>query len=139
MTPTFGDPSLYFLHNEEQLYVIIIFYVDDSLLTGDTAFPHISDKSLQRFQSRDRLSYIIQFAEIKIFQNTYGTELDQKAFNGCSELLPDNSTFPSFLSFRSKFSLEENSRPDITRPYPWPQIIPIKLSARTQLETSTKS
>ena len=52
MVPTYHDIALYFLHGKKELKGLVGVYVDDSLICGNKNFMDITEKTVDKFESR---------------------------------------------------------------------------------------
>ena len=72
MVPTEIDPSLYIKEGSEDTDGLLGSYVDDALLRGDKTFQELSERTLQRFESRPWQWDDIDFLGVHV--STKGTE-----------------------------------------------------------------
>jgi hypothetical protein len=84
--------------------------VDDSLLSGNADFLKLSDKSQQKFDSRERLFDNFTFAGVDIGTDDDGQfALSQTAFIRKLVVLHEEPTFPEFRSM-SAIIFEQHTR-----------------------------
>ena len=72
------DASLFFKHIDSKLTGMTGSYVDDSLLCGDKRFLRLSDKSLEKFESRERKLDSTTFAGVRTKTTPNGFGLSQE-------------------------------------------------------------
>lgn len=114
MKSTCADPALYFKHKDKGILIGISgIHVDDSLHSGNKEFLKLTDKSLNKFESRKRKLDNMKFSGINISTTRSGMELHQWHYISQIKALPTDSTYSDFLSSRAKMSWLVHTRPDI--------------------------
>lgn len=87
--------------------------MDDSLLCGNEKFLKETDKSLTKFESRNREMDNTLFAGVKIKTTSDGFSLSQEHYTKCLRILPKDCTFSDFRSLRHKLAWLTHTRPEI--------------------------
>ena len=77
MRDTIGDLSLFFHHTRGKLDGILGTYIDDSLIAGTPTVETLTDKTLRKFESRERIRDNLKFAGISIETTSNGFKLHQ--------------------------------------------------------------
>ena len=121
MQPIETDPSLYIKLCNGQFSGLLGSYVDDCLLGGDKEFQNLTEKTLERFDSRPREWDNVEFLGVSIF--THWEEVDgikHRCFKlgqpeHLSKILkiPLDISFDGFRSVRACFGWLSHSRPDV--------------------------
>ena len=121
MEPTEVDPSLYIKKSNGQLSGLLGSYVDDCLHGGDEEFQDLTEKTLQRFDSRPREWDNVEFLGVSILTRwTENDGINRRCFKlGQPEHLskvlkvPLDISFHRFRSVRASFGWLSHSRPDV--------------------------
>lgn len=113
MDPTDGDLSLFFKHVESKLIGMTGTYVDDSLHCGTTDFMQLCDKSLDKFESREREMDNTTFAGVKVKTVENGFELSQEQYVKKIKVLSTDCSFKEFRSLRHQLAWLTHTRPEI--------------------------
>lgn len=58
LIPLRGDPSLYIKRNEQDVDGVMGVYVDDSCIAGNENMQQLTEKTLQRFDSKPRVGQL---------------------------------------------------------------------------------
>ena len=117
MVPTEINPSLYIKEGSEDTEGLLGSYVDDSLLCGDRTFQELTERTLQRFESRPRQWDDIGFLGVHV--STKGTEKGREFLISQPEnvekvtLVPTDISFERFRSIRASFGWFAHTRPDV--------------------------
>ena len=117
MVPTEIDPSLYIKEGSEGTDGLLGSYVDGSLLCGDKTFQELTERTMQRFESRTRQWDDIDFLGVHV--STNGTEngreflISQPEYVGKVTLVPMDMFFERFRSSRASFGWFAHIRPDL--------------------------
>ena len=107
MVPTEIDPSLYIKEGSEHTDGLLGTYEDDSLLCGDKSLQELTERTLQRFESRPRQWDDIDFLGVHV--STKGTEngreflMSQPEYVAKVTLVPTDISFEPFRSIRALF------------------------------------
>ena len=113
MTNTAGDLSLFFKSAHGKLCGLMGTYVDDSLLAGNHQFVQHTNKTLQKFDSKDREFDNTRFAGVYINTQKNGFLLHQKEYIKRLKKASTSSTFREFRSTRAQTTWMIHTRPDI--------------------------
>lgn len=114
MTRMVGDLSTFFKYIRGRLAGIAGTYVDDCLMTGNDEFRKLTDKTLQRFDSRDRVVDNFTFAGIELETSDDGFLLHQGKQADKLRILPLEATFSQFKSAVMSLAWLCHTRPEIS-------------------------
>ena len=113
MSNTAGDLSLFFKFANGKLSGLMGTYVDDSLLAGTKEFLMHTDKTLKKFDSKDREYDNTRFAGVYIETLQDGFKLHQKEYIKRLKNLSTSCSFKEFRSARAQTTWMIHTRPDI--------------------------
>lgn len=113
MCSTAQDISFFFKKASQKLKGLIGTYVDDTLFTGDQDFLNHSEKTSQRFESKDREFDSTRFAGVYIQSRKDGYLVHQQNYVDRLEPLSFNETFEEFRSARAQLTWLIHTRPDV--------------------------
>jgi len=117
MVPLTSDPALYAKRQPDgELSGLLGAYVDDCLMGGDRSFEGLTQKTLTRFQGKDRTLDDAEFVGVHV--TTVGGEaphfaIDQLAYVDHLQRLASDATFAAFLSARASVAWLAHTRPDL--------------------------
>lgn len=113
MESTVSDKSLFFKLVQKKLQGLMGTYVDDSLLAGDDEFLKLSEKTIEKFESKEREFDNIRFAGVYIETLENGFRLHQKSYIERLQLLNSNASFEDLRRARAKLSWLIHTRPEV--------------------------
>ncbi|CDF33317.1 unnamed protein product [Chondrus crispus] len=125
MTPTDGDPSLFILvqvepsddsaTEVEQAEGCMGNYVDDSLLAGNKAFQELTNATLRKFESRERIWDSFEFFGCAIKTIAPGQfTISQVDYLSKVGRVPDDCSFNLYRSVRAEAAWATHTRPDVS-------------------------
>ena len=126
MTPTAEEPSLYIIvsggsekesKSAEEPEGCMGNFVDEDLLAGDKAFQKITYATLQKFESRERIMDNFEFFGYEL-KTIFPGELmiSQREYICKIGILPSDTDFELYRSYRADVALATHTRPDICSP-----------------------
>lgn len=115
METTTSDAAFFFKRAGEKLQGMCATFVDDSLHAGDEDYVQLTDKTMQRFECREREWDDVTFAGMQIDTKVGEFHVHQKRYiDKLTPLSTGATTFAQYRSFRVKLAWITNTRPDIT-------------------------
>lgn len=118
MTPLTSDPALYYKRNPGgTLSGLLGAYVDDAFMGGDASFQTLTNKTLDRFQAKERKLDNTEFVGVRVSTSTgkaHHFTLDQVAYTDKLTMLPADATFQTYISARAKVAWLVHTRPDLS-------------------------
>lgn len=113
MKPLDGDLSLFVKHVDSKLVGLTGTYVDDSLWGGNEDFMAFSDKSLKKFESREKEVDNTTFAGVRVKTTNDEFELTQEHYTKKLKILLLDCSFSDFRSLRHQLAWLTHTRPEI--------------------------
>ena len=113
MKATAQDMSFFFRKVGNKLKGLIGTYVDDTLFSGDPDFLQHTNKTLRKFDSKERKFDTTRFAGVYIESKGDGYIVHQESYAEKLQLLDIRSSFEEFRSSRSQLTWLIHTRPDI--------------------------
>ena len=112
------DPSLYIKEGEDDTDGLLGSYVEDSLLGGNEPFQKLTERTLERFESRPRQCDDIEFLGVHITTKSDGEGkrmffVSQPEYASKASLVPTDILFDRFRSIRASFGWLSHSLPDL--------------------------
>ena len=116
MEPLVGDPRLFVKDGSNALQGLLGGCVDDFLMGGDTYFQTLTEKTLQRSESKPRVWDNMEFIGVSI-KTAPGPprvlSIDQTGYIDAARKLPLSISYDKFVSLRAAFAWLAHSRPDL--------------------------
>jgi len=113
METTVSDGAFFFRKVREKLSGLCATYVDDSLQAGDDFYSKLSEKTLSKFECREREWDHVQFAGVQIETKDKEFVIHQKRYISKLKKMERNADFKAFRSLRARLSGITHTRPDI--------------------------
>lgn len=114
MVKMIGDMSAFYKHIRGRLAGLAGTYVDDCIMTGSEEFRNLTTKTLETFESRDRVMHNFTFAGIEVETMDDGFLLHQGKQATRIRILPIEATFSQFKSTVMSLAWLGHTRPDIS-------------------------
>lgn len=108
-----GDLSLFTKHVDFKLLGLIGTYMDDALICGNAEFLNLTEKTLEKFESRARELDDANFAGVRVKATEFGFKFSQENYARGLRILPTDKNFGDFKSLRHKLAWLTHTRPEI--------------------------
>jgi Reverse transcriptase (RNA-dependent DNA polymerase) len=113
MKPCTDEMSLFYKHLNDDLGGMTGTHVDDSISAGTSQFGALTEKTMERFESREKVKDNNNFTGVNIRATEEGFKLDQKDYIEKLKPLLKYCTFSDFMSKRAQLSWISHTRPEI--------------------------